>query len=110
MIVENIQYWLCTEVILQQSMITSFHYRCIPLFTESWNAVREGLSAPNATGPDHLWLQVLQTRDRLRGLGGCCTSAVAKVAALRWLLSCVQYSSDVAWAAESKLKTGADVL
>jgi hypothetical protein len=28
MIIENIQYWLCTEVILQQSMITSFHYSC----------------------------------------------------------------------------------
>jgi hypothetical protein len=83
----------------------------IPLFTESCNAVRDGLSAPKATGgPDHLWLQLLQTRDQLRGLGGCCTSAVAKVTALRWLLSCVQYSSDVAWAAESKLKTGADVL
>jgi hypothetical protein len=29
MIIENIQYWLCTEVVLQQSMITSFHYSCI---------------------------------------------------------------------------------
>jgi hypothetical protein len=24
MIIENVQYWLCSEVILQQSMITSF--------------------------------------------------------------------------------------
>jgi hypothetical protein len=34
MIIENIQYWLCTEVILQQSMITSFHYSCTILALE----------------------------------------------------------------------------
>ncbi len=43
MIFENIQYWLCTGVILQQSMIISSHYSCttlaLCLFLHGWGDV-----------------------------------------------------------------------